>query len=116
MRRRAIIALAFLLLFGVAGAAWWLCQESEPSINFHSFVRISKGMNEEEVEELLGGPAGYYTRDFVGTDYREGPNRVTGIELCQRQGGRNGLQITVASMCSLTNAVSFLMLDKERAS
>jgi hypothetical protein len=88
MRRRAIMAFALILVSGIASAAWWLSQEPEPSIKFDNFDRISKGMTEEEVEDLLGGPPGYYTRKFVGAVYAEGPKRVTGLELCQRQGGK----------------------------
>src|SRR3712207_2393249 len=60
MRRRTVL-LGLGLVVGVMGlcAGMWLTTP-RPQINDASYQRIKEGMNQQEVEQILGGPPGNY--------------------------------------------------------
>ena len=67
----------------------WVTHQPEHRITGRTFANIEKGMTESEVEQILGVPAGNYTREAVATIYPLGANDlVAGNELVRKEGGK----------------------------
>jgi hypothetical protein len=67
MRKRPLLlCLALLALVGLSGGLLVLLTHPRHRINQESYERIKEGMTLEEVEAILGGPPGNYTRGRYG--------------------------------------------------
>ncbi|MCI0742907.1 MAG: outer membrane protein assembly factor BamE [Gemmataceae bacterium] len=60
-RRCLWIVVVLVLLLGAGYGVLWLTAGPRHRINKESFERIQEGMTEEEVESIIGVPAGDYT-------------------------------------------------------
>jgi outer membrane protein assembly factor BamE (lipoprotein component of BamABCDE complex) len=68
-RRKLLVALAAATVAGLMMLAGWVCpSQSHPRINRSSFTKIRPGMTLEEVEALLGAPAGSQSASVVPFD------------------------------------------------
>jgi hypothetical protein len=72
MRKREWLLLFVSIMLLIAGAACWILTSPRSSQFTAKFDMLKDGMNEEEVEAILGGPAG---------DYRTGETRPPEIGL-----------------------------------
>ena len=67
MRKRELLVLFVSIMLLLASAVCWLIPPPSPTsrINRKNFDMIRAGMNEEEVDAILGGPEGDYSTGEV---------------------------------------------------
>jgi outer membrane protein assembly factor BamE (lipoprotein component of BamABCDE complex) len=96
MRKRLLILLVCLISVLLAGYVTLRLTAPRHRITEENFAAIQKGMTEEEVEAILGAPAGVYgSGDKTGNYFvritripREGFTFRSGLDLIRTRGGK----------------------------